>query len=29
MLKSSPLNSQDGHVAIVAALVILTLLTII
>jgi len=29
MLKSSPLNSQDGHVAIVAALVILTLLAII
>jgi Tfp pilus assembly protein PilX len=29
VLKSSPLNSQDGHVAIVAALVILTLLTII
>ena len=29
MLKSSPLNSQDGHLAIVAALVILTLLTII
>jgi Tfp pilus assembly protein PilX len=29
MLKSSPLNSQDGHVAIVAALVILTLLTVI
>jgi Tfp pilus assembly protein PilX len=29
MLKSSALNSQDGHVAIVAALVILTLLTII
>ncbi|HSO61506.1 MAG TPA: PilX N-terminal domain-containing pilus assembly protein [Desulfobacterales bacterium] len=29
MLKSSPLKSQDGHVAIVAALVILTLLTII
>jgi Tfp pilus assembly protein PilX len=29
MLKSTPLNSQDGHVAIVAALVILTLLTII
>jgi Tfp pilus assembly protein PilX len=29
MLKSKPLNSQDGHMAIVAALVILTLLTII
>jgi len=29
MLKPSPLNSQDGHVAIVAALVILTLLAII
>ena len=29
MLKSSPLNSQDGHVALVAAVVILTLLTII
>jgi Tfp pilus assembly protein PilX len=29
MLKSSPLHSQDGHVAIVAALVILTLLAII
>jgi Tfp pilus assembly protein PilX len=29
MLKSSPLNSQDGHLAIVAAVVILTLLTII
>jgi Tfp pilus assembly protein PilX len=29
MLKSSPLNSQDGYVAIVAALVILTLLAII
>jgi Tfp pilus assembly protein PilX len=29
MLKSTPLNSQDGHVAIVAALVILTLLAII
>ena len=29
MLKSSPLNSQDGHVAIVAALVILTLLALI
>jgi Tfp pilus assembly protein PilX len=29
MQKSSPLNSQEGHVAIVAALVILTLLAII
>jgi hypothetical protein len=29
MLKSTPLNSQDGHVTIVAALVILTLLAII
>ena len=29
MLKSWPLNSQDGHVALVAAVVILTLLTII
>jgi Tfp pilus assembly protein PilX len=29
MLRSSPLNSQDGYLAIVAALVILTLLTII